>query len=437
MAECIDRDLAFRIAAKASKLFQRDSIRGREGCASCIRDLGSVQIDTISVVQRAHHHILWTRMGDYRTSLIPTLEATPRRIFEYWSHAAAYLPMDDYRFCLPRMARVKVEGHDWFRAEPKAIEYVRDRIKAEGPLLAQDFKEPMKGPRGWRGWKPAKVALEYLFHVGELAAVTRRGFQKVYDISERALPADLDRRYPSPEEHAAHHVDRALVSLGIFASRDVAYMRKDGIADIDDEIAARVEDGRLVKLQIEGLARTVFYSSADAVQAATVESSCARTSFAILSPFDPLIIDRRRAAKLLDLEYQLECYLPEAKRQFGYFALPILGSMTDGSFRFVGFVDARVDRKAKRLELNRLAIAFSASRGSSAEKHYDRPLTATELSESLAALVDTLRDFALFNGATAFSVARIDIAPARFETRLRKALSRPIPPVEESLQRTS
>ena len=134
-----------------------------------VRRLGYVQIDTISVVERAHHHVLWTRLPTYEASQLDHAQGEERQILEYWSHAAAYLPMEDYRFCLPRMAASRRRHAAWFRAHKPLTQHVLQRIRAEGPRRAADFEaEPGHRAGPWWDWKPAKLALEYLFHTGDL-----------------------------------------------------------------------------------------------------------------------------------------------------------------------------------------------------------------------------------------------------------------------------
>ena len=414
MKESVSLGTARRIAAWASGLPPAFG-SGREGAAAALRRLGSLQIDTISVVERAHLHVLWSRAPNAGADPIAALEAEPRLAFEYWSHAAAYLPLEEYRFSLSRMERIRSQGHAWFRADQGAVDYVLGRIRAEGPLRAQDFAEPMKGPRGWWDWKPAKVALEYLFHSGALAVATRRGFQKVYDLPERALPSDLDARRPSPAEEAARHVDRAVSSLGLFARDEVAYLRKDGLGGIDAELAARVEAGSLVEVEVEAPAGSsgsasgrrrgpVRYASPAALEAAAALPTRPAPRAFILSPFDPLVIDRRRLARLFGLDYQVECYVPAAKRRFGYFALPVLFRDGFGDFGFAALADARADRRAKVLELRRLSLEpFEAATAPGGP----RRRRATLEREFAAALAAELGRFAAFNGAERVELGQV------------------------------
>ncbi|MEM7647038.1 MAG: crosslink repair DNA glycosylase YcaQ family protein, partial [Pseudomonadota bacterium] len=147
-----------------------------------IEHLGYVQIDTISVIERAHHHVMWTRCPEYQPEDLAQL-VQDRKVFEYWSHAASYLPMKDYRFTLPMKKRFRSQENSWFPKNPQLMKSVLKRIKEEGPLRSIDFKrERASKTNGWWDWKPTKKALERLFMEGKLEITRREGFQKVYDL---------------------------------------------------------------------------------------------------------------------------------------------------------------------------------------------------------------------------------------------------------------
>ena len=236
---------------------------------SVIKNLGYLQIDTISVIRRAHEHILWTRNSDFTPEDIDKLQSPDRRIFEYWGHAAAYLPLEDYRYCLPRMERIKREGFEWFKREEKVIGEILARIKAEGPLSARDFEKDSSRKSGpWWDWKPAKIALEHLFMEGTLMVAGRKNFQKIYDLTERVLPSSANTKYPSPEESADYLIDRTLTRLGLFSELDVTYLRKDGISGVKDRLSGRCgPGGDLVPLALEGVKRR-YYTSPDLLSSA-------------------------------------------------------------------------------------------------------------------------------------------------------------------------
>jgi uncharacterized protein len=425
MIESLSLSQARSAAIVSSRIGQTRST-GKADTLAAVRRLGSVQIDTISVVERAHHHILWTRNPKYSSNHIASLEAEPRRIIEYWSHAAAYLPIEDYRYCIPRMERIRAQGHEWFRAESDAIAYVRNRILSEGPMRAQDF-EGTRGKKGWWDWKPAKRALEYLFHAGELIVVSRRGFQKVYDLAERALPTDLDMRRPSDSEMAAYYLDLAISALGVFSAEEVAYMRKDGIEGIQAELAARVDAGRLLEIDIIGATTAMrahsrptparrYYAEPSLLERAKKGPAPREPAAFVLSPFDPLIIDRKRTKKLFDYAYQLECYQPIRKREFGYFAMPLLYVGSDGEATIVGLLDAKAERKSHVLIARRLSVDSPRSG--------NRGLPRVDFARVVAA---ALVDFAVFNKAVSIELESFESKDGRLERSFRAALARLIP----------
>lgn len=364
--------------------------------AAALRRIGHVQIDTISVVERAHHHVLWSRDRSYRPPALDALQLSePRRAFEYWAHAAAYLPMEDYRFCLPRMRRVEASGHEWFPHDRGVVEAVLDRIRAEGPLRSQDFES--QGKRGpWWDWKPAKAALEYLFHAGKLAVLWRPGFQKLYELAERALPPGLDLRYPDEEQMADYYLGLAASGYGVFSRSDLAYMRKDAVGGVDAAIGRAVEGGALVPVVVKpesvdgrpwkGWAASRYLGSAGKPARRAADARPVR----ILSPFDNAVIDRRRAGRVFGLDYTIECYVPAAKRRFGYFALPIFRGSTP-----FGLIDCKADRKSKELRALRCELRGRPWAGPMGAAARDAAADDDGLYESL---YDELLAYAAFNG---------------------------------------
>ena len=354
---------ARRLALAAGAGFHRATRRGPETVAEIVDRIGYVQIDTISVVERAHHHILATRIPRYQTEW---LERAP--VFEYWAHAAAYLPWRDFRYTLPRKERIKANGHDWFRADKAEAERVLDRIRSEGPLMARHF-ETSRRPAGWWDWKPAKRALEYLFMAGDLMVV-RQGFQKVFDLTERVLPPGTDSRTPTPHEQAAWYVDRALDAWGLAARDEMAYLRKEHVAHIDAVLRQREEDGSLIRVTVEGVAKTAYWvrpADLERIDAGKAQDRTLR----IVSPFDPFLIHRKRMRRLFGFDFAIECYLPTAKRTFGYFALPLLQG-TD----FVGLLDAKADRSAGRLIVQNLRYDGPAKRRAPFDRSLNKALDA-------------------------------------------------------------
>ncbi|HES57995.1 MAG TPA: winged helix-turn-helix domain-containing protein, partial [Firmicutes bacterium] len=265
--------------------------RGLAALDRLVERMGYVQIDTISVVERAHHHTAWARLPACRPGWLERLQ-DERRVFEYWGHAASYLPLADYRFYLPAMQRYREDPHHWAaeqqRRHKEAIEAVHARIRTDGPLSAQDFETPEKGRGPWWDWKPAKAALEVLFWQGELMISGRRGFQRVYDLTERVLPPDVDTTMPSREEWARFLVTRALNAYGVAREYDIRFHIKADQHLVNGGIRAMLTDGSVVEVQVEGEGRMKYYALADRLDG-LVSLRAVKPRLHILSPFDNLV----------------------------------------------------------------------------------------------------------------------------------------------------
>jgi len=300
---------------------------------SAIEHLGYIQIDTISAVQRAHHHTLWNRNSRYRNSHIHQLIAD-KQVFEYWSHAAAYLPMRDYRFSLHRkQAIANGDQNHWYERDEQLMNSVLRRIANEGPLMAKDFEGTGKKSGEWAS-KPAKRALENLFMQGELMVPCRVNFHKVYDLTERVLPKDTDTTLPDPEEYARFLITRYLQANGLGQVAEIAYLLKKTKPLVSAALKGLVSNKEVLQIRAGENSYFALPASLD-----LLNKPLARSKLKILSPFDNLLIQRKRMKALFGFDYVIECYLPEAKRQYGYLSMPILWD---------GKLVARIDFKAER-----------------------------------------------------------------------------------------
>ncbi len=390
-------NLLRRIALDAQGLTRAAPFgRGIDAAQRALEQLGYVQIDTISIVARAHDHTLWNRVPNYRPAHLDRL-VSERRVFEYWSHAAAYLPMRDYRFALPRMHAIKAGQRHWFKAKDLVLmAAVLDRIRAEGPLMARDFETPKGRSQGWWNWKPAKRALEQLYMQGDLMIAGRDGFQKVYDLPERVLPPGTDTTPPTVEEYANHLLETSLRAHGFVSPKHVTYGRPGTAirAALRARLEADVAAGslvRIVHLDTDYFARPELLN-----QRAPRSSARVR----LLSPFDNSIIQRDRNVSVHDYDYQLECYVPAPKRRFGYFCLPIL--YRDA---FVGRVDCKAQRRQRRLDLVHL--------------HIERDID--DRGPFITAFAEAAREFAAFNDCD--EVVLVKVSPQRWERDVRKVLA--------------
>jgi len=312
---------------------------------STIEHLGYIQIDTISAVHRAHHHILWNRNPRYSTSHLDQLLGE-KQVFEYWSHAAAYLPMRDFRYSLPRkQAIANGDQNHWYVRDKQLMKSVLRRIATEGPLMVKDFENTSKTSGDWKS-KPAKRALEYLFMQGDLMVPYRVNFHKVYDLTERVLPVDIDTSIPDSGNYARFLITRYLQANGLGQSAEIAYLLKNTKSLITTTLQEMVLSGEL--LQVSACA-TNYYVLPASLE--LLRKPLARSKLKILSPFDNLVIQRKRTQALFDFNYSLECYLPEPKRRYGYFSLPILW---DG--RLVARMDCKAEAQNSLLHIHHLAL---------------------------------------------------------------------------------
>ena len=339
---------------------------GKDGILAVVKKLGYIQIDTIAVIKRAHHHTLWSRCSDYQEEMLHDLQVRDRQVFEFWGHAMSYLPMSDYRYALPRMHNFKNPGSPWAKYQLQKcqhlLEPVLKRIGDEGPLSSSDFT-PAPGKKGgsWWDWKPAKVALELLFWRGDLMISERRKFQKIYDLTERVLPDEIDTTMPTDDELGEFLVHRAISALGVAEEREIIkFMQPESARDADLQIVGKeqisrslkklLENGQLIQLTLEKNHNSVFYAFPESlVQESQSKKGSSRVY--LLSPFDNMIIQRERIRRLFGFDYTLECYLPARKRRYGYFSLPILWGVD-----FIGRLDSKADRKDKTLIVRHLSF---------------------------------------------------------------------------------
>lgn len=315
--------------------------KGLKGLNDVISRLGYVQIDTISVVERSHHHILWSRFSSYSHSMIDKLQRSERKIFEYWSHAASYLPMHDYSYSLPRKLRYRSKYSAWRASNKKIIRNVLDRIRAEGPLSSRDFEGSKTGPSGWWNHKPAKAALDFLFHTGELMVSFREGFSKYYDFPENILPDGISIKVPDAKSESKHLILSAINAGGIVTDKDILYLRRISQNDYKKALTELSEEGMITAVKIENKADT-YRTFPEFLS----KMSKTKDRVRILSPFDNLIINRSRLKRIFGYQYTLECYVPENKRKFGYFCLPVLKGT-----EFIGMIECKADRIARIFRL--------------------------------------------------------------------------------------
>lgn len=346
--------------------------KGLEGTLQAIEHLGYVQIDTISVVERAHHHILWSRVPDYELSHLNSLVGE-RQIFEYWYHAASYLPMKDYRYALPAMMSVrKGESRYFNRGDQHLMNEILARVRAEGKIRLRDIDKNNKKSLGnWWNTGPGRRAFEQLYMQGDLMICERNGMEKVFDLTERCMPENIDLSVPTLYEYAQYLFNNTLRAHGTFTWKQLVHLKKNNLKEIMRVVLKeQIDAGVVSAIKLEN-GQTLY------VDVAAMEQKV-NTDFGlkILSPFDNSLIHRDRLASLFEFDYRIECYVPAAKRVYGYFCLPILYQD-----ELVGRVDCKAHRSIKELEVISL--------------HLEKTIKNKEL--FLFELEQELKRFAAFN----------------------------------------
>lgn len=317
-----------------------------------IHALGFVQLDTIQVVSRAHHHILWSRNQNYREPVLDRALARDRAVFEHFSHDACVLPMEFlpmWRRQFDRM-RAKYDRAGWVRGLPDAAERaaIRARIAREGALSTHAFDSRTDGPREMWSRPPHKLALDYMWYAGELATCHRVNFTKYYDLAERVFPADLRDVNLTEAEQIDWLCHAALDRMGFGTSGEI---RRFWEAVETAEVADWLDGARdlvPVEVQTSGGEWVKGYAPAD-IEARLAALSAPTSRLRILNPFDPVIRDRARLQRLFGFEYRVEMFVPAAKRIWGYYIYPML----EGD-RLVGRIEVKADRRASRLDVSKL-----------------------------------------------------------------------------------
>ncbi|KOT63961.1 MULTISPECIES: winged helix-turn-helix domain-containing protein [Streptomyces] len=298
----------------------------RAGVRGVLRRLGAVQLDTISVLARSHELIPYARLGAVGRPAVESAYWSGGHSFEYWSHAACILPVEEWPHFAFRRRAMRAKGYRWHLMEDRegSCAAVLDRLKADGPLTTSDLGGGRKGGEWW-DWSETKIAVEWLLDTGEVVCTERRGWKRVYDLAERAIPDDLLHDDLDDAECMRRLVAQAGAALGVATRADLAdYHRLK-----NDQVDAVIADSGLVPVEVAGWGRPAW-----ADPAALADAPRGRHRTTLLSPFDSLIWDRPRTARIFDFTHRLEAYVPRAKRIHGYFAMPLL---TGG--RLAGRVD--------------------------------------------------------------------------------------------------
>lgn len=318
---------------------------------SAIAHLGYVQIDTINVIERCHHHILWSRIPDYARADLAAAQSAEKSVFEYWTHALSYVPTADLPFFLPAMKEHRTNPGRWFGSvTPAESRTMLARLKKDGPLSIRDIAddELVDKTHLWASRKPSKRVLEMMFYQGLVAISRRAGMVKTYDLTARHFGWEQPPRPATERQITAYLLDRALRSQAVVSLDSICHLAAPRKAAVRELIESRVRRKLLVPVHLEGRGEVQHWA-----EPATLETTphIAPELTHILSPFDPLIIQRKRLKLFFGYDHLFEAYLPAAKRQLGYFALPVL--VGD---RIVAAIDLKTDRQAGKLLIQQWTV---------------------------------------------------------------------------------
>ena len=317
---------------------------GPQAVRQAIAHLGYVQIDTINVIERCHHHILYSRIPGYRRADLARLQSVEKSVFEYWTHALSYVPVEDMAFFVPAMKAYRQNPSAWFGSVTRAeVNAMTRRLRTEGPLSIRDIDDDalVEKDHPWASRKPSKRVLQLMFYQGLVAIAARDGMVKTYDLIERHFGWEKAPRPATGRQVTAYLLERALRSQGVVSLESICHLNAKAKTAVRELIEARVKRRLLVPVTIEGAEKVPHWTTRAALeQAAPAPGGRVH----ILSPFDPLVIQRKRLKLFFGYDHLFEAYVPAARRRYGYFALPVL--LDD---RVAAAIDLKTDRQAGRL----------------------------------------------------------------------------------------
>ncbi|MBM3071179.1 winged helix-turn-helix domain-containing protein [Lelliottia sp. RWM.1] len=357
---------------------------------STIQRMSLLQIDTINIVARSPYLVLFSRLGEYPQQWLDNA-LSQGEIMEYWAHEACFLPRDDFALIRHRMLSPEKMGwkyrQEWMQEHAAEIEQLIAHIQDNGPVRSADFEHPQKGTSGWWEWKPHKRHLEGLFTSGQVMVVERRNFQRVYDLTHRVMPHwDDSRDLLTQADAEAIMLEKSARSLGIFRPQwlaDYYRLRQPALKPLLVNLQLQQ---RIIPVEVETLGEMWLHADLLPLLSPAQEGKLTASRSAVLSPFDPVVWDRKRAEQLFNFSYRLECYTPAAKRQYGYFVLPLLHKG-----QLAGRMDAKMHRKTGILEI----IALYLEDGVNVTVSLERGLASA------------ITEFAAWQGARVVTLARL------------------------------
>ena len=308
-----------------------------------IQKIELLQIDTINVVARSPYFVLWSRLGNYQKQWLDQTHAEGH-LFEYWAHAACFIPIEQYPLFLAGMTEEKSgwkNADTWRDNHVGLVNLVLEKIKNNGPTKSSDFVRKDIKTSGWWDWKEEKIALEYLWTHGDLMIAYRNNFQRYYDFTEKVFP-DFNKNQISIEQATRDKVERTIRVLGATRLKWIADYYRLKKATLTRVIKELIQSNKVFTIQSSDWNEEIYiHNSQKELFENAISDQLIPTKTSLLTPFDPLIWDRQRTREIFNFEYTIECYLPAKKRKFGYFCLPIL---------YNGNLVGRIDAKANRID---------------------------------------------------------------------------------------
>lgn len=342
----LDKSQVRALWLKSQGLHERAHFgKGPKATAKVVKSLGYVQIDTINVIERSHHHILFSRIPDYRRSHLHQAQTVDKTVFEYWTHALSYVATEDFRYFIPAMKRRKANPSKYIGPVSAAEKSrVLRLIKKDGAISIRDITDDVliEKDHPWQSKKPSKRVLQLCFNSGELVISERLGMVKKYELTQRHFDWQKPPKAATASEVVDYHIDRALRAQTVISLDSAGYMATaPEKKELLKKIQAREKNGLLIPVQIKDVEKEKFWIEPQYLDQ-EIEESAELTH--LLSPFDPVVIQRKRFNMFFDYDHRFEAYVPKEKRKYGYFALPVLIG-----HKAVAVIDLKTDRQNKEL----------------------------------------------------------------------------------------
>jgi uncharacterized protein YcaQ len=318
---------------------------GATATLAAIEHLGYVQIDTINVIERCHHHILWTRIPGYQRQHLAQAQSVDKTVFEYWTHALSYVPTRDLKYFIADMKLHQKSSTGFYGAVTASeLRKILTRIRDSGALSIRDIDDDalVEKNHAWGSRKPSKRVLQFAFYAGKLVVSERSGMLKTYELADRHFQWDSQPKRASESQITGYLIDRSLQSQGVVSLDSICHLNAQRKPLVHRAIETRVRKGLLVPVSIDGAGKQQHWATPEIL----ADIPGPAQGVHILSPFDPLVIQRKRLDLFFGYKHVFEAYVPKEKRRFGYFGLPVL---VDGEI--VAVLDLKADRERRKLLL--------------------------------------------------------------------------------------